>query len=107
MASQHNAFAWALMKSSEDRSVNIGNPVEYTARDIAQTVAELSGSESELVYEPLPKRGDPKRRCQQVSRAREVLGWEPRLPARDDLGQTLDWFAQRLDSSQKAVTTGR
>jgi dTDP-glucose 4,6-dehydratase len=95
------------MKSSEDRFVNIGNPAEYAARDIAQTVAELSGSESELVYEPLLKRDDPKRRCPRVSRAKEVLGWEPRLPARDGLGQTLDWFAQRLDSSQKAVTTGR
>lgn len=70
-------------------------------------VVETSGGESEPVYEPLPKGGNPKRRCPQGSRAKEVLGWEVRLPAREGLKRTLDWFARRLDSSQRAATTGR
>jgi dTDP-glucose 4,6-dehydratase len=85
-----------LMKSRESRPVNIGNPVEYTVGEIAKMIIELSGSESELVYEPLPE-DDPKRRCPErcpeVSRAREVLDWEPRVPAREGLERTLEWFA--------------
>jgi dTDP-glucose 4,6-dehydratase len=80
-----------LMKSLESRPVNIGNPVERTVRDIAEMVIELSGSESEMVHESLPK-DDPKRRCPDISRARESLGWEPRVPAREGLKRTIEWF---------------
>ncbi len=96
-----------LMNSSERGPVNIGNPQEYTVRGIAEMIVELSGSESELVYEPLPQEDDPKRRCPEISRAREVLGWEPRVPAREGLKTTMDWFAQRSESSRKAATTGQ
>jgi dTDP-glucose 4,6-dehydratase len=82
-----------LMRSSESRPVNIGNPVEYTVREIAEMVVKLSGSGSEIVYGPLP-RDDPKRRCPDISRAREVLGWEPRTPAAEGLEKTLTWFAR-------------
>jgi dTDP-glucose 4,6-dehydratase len=81
------------MRSSESRPVNIGNPVEYTVREIAEMVVKLSGSGSEIVYGPLP-RDDPKRRCPDISRAREVLGWEPRTPAAEGLEKTLTWFAR-------------
>ena len=80
-----------LMKSLESRPVNIGNPVERTVRDIAEMVIELSGSESEMVHESLPK-DDPKRRCPDISRARESLGWEPRVGAREGLKRTIEWF---------------
>jgi nucleoside-diphosphate-sugar epimerase len=82
------------MKSSEIRPVNIGNPQEHTVREIAEMVIELSGHEGELVHEPLPE-DDPKRRCPDIGRAREVLDWEPRVPAREGLKRTLDWFAGR------------
>jgi dTDP-glucose 4,6-dehydratase len=85
-----------LMQSSETRPVNIGNPVGYTVGVIAGMVVELSGSESEISYEPLPE-GDPKRRypdCPDISRAREALGWEPQTPARKGLEKTLAWFAR-------------
>jgi dTDP-glucose 4,6-dehydratase len=81
-----------LMKSFESRPVNVGNPVEYTVREIAQIIIEMSGNGSELVYEPLPQ-DDPKRRCPDISRAKEVLGWEPRVPAREGLKKTFEWFA--------------
>lgn len=82
-----------LMNSMESRPVNIGNPVEHTVREIAQMVMEISGSRSELVHEPLPE-DDPRRRCPEISRAREVLGWEPRTPVREGLEKTLGWFAR-------------
>ena len=88
-----------LMRSDATRPVNIGNPKEMSVREVAELVielsAELSGGSSELVYEPLPE-DDPKRRCPDITRAREVLGWEPYVPARDGLKKTLAWFAVKL-----------
>ncbi len=83
-----------LMRSSEVRPVNIGNPVEYPVREIAGMIVELSGGGSGILHEPLPE-DDPRRRCPDISRAREVLGWEPRTPAREGLQKTLSWFARR------------
>jgi dTDP-glucose 4,6-dehydratase len=82
---------YRLMQSDEGRPVNIGSPVEYTVREIAEMVIELSGSHSEIVYQPLPG-DDPRRRCPDISRARETLGWEPRTPAIEGLKKTLAWF---------------
>ena len=90
-----------LMKSVEQRPVNIGNPVEYTIREVAELVLELSGSPSELVQKPLPE-DDPKQRCPDISRAREVLGWEPRVPAQEGLELTLEWFAKRTRQARGA-----
>jgi len=81
-----------LMQSGENRPVNIGNPAEYSVREIAEMVIRLSGSRSEIVHEPLPE-DDPKRRRPDISRAREVLGWEPRVPVEEGLQKTLAWFA--------------
>src|SRR5918996_45762 len=63
-----------LMKSQESRPVNLGNPIEYTVREVAELVLQLSGSENSLAYEPLPA-DDPKQRCPDISRARKALGW--------------------------------
>jgi dTDP-glucose 4,6-dehydratase len=82
-----------LMQGHENRPVNIGNPVEYSVREIAEMVVELSGSRSEIVCGPLPE-DDPRRRCPDIGRAREVLGWEPRTPAAEGLKKTLAWFAR-------------
>jgi dTDP-glucose 4,6-dehydratase len=82
-----------LMQSEESRPVNIGNPVEHPVREIAEMIVSLSGSESEIVYRPLPE-DDPRRRCPDISRAREALGWEPRTPAPEGLRKTLAWFAR-------------
>ena len=83
-----------LMRSDETRPVNIGNPVEYTVREVAEMVLDLSGGAGGLVFEPLPE-GDPRQRCPDITRAREVLGWEPRIPAREGLKRTIDWFAEK------------
>jgi dTDP-glucose 4,6-dehydratase len=81
-----------LMKSEETRPVNIGNPAEYSVREVAEMIIELSGSQSQISYQPLPE-DDPKQRCPDITRAREVLGWEPQTPAREGLARTLTWFA--------------
>lgn len=90
-----------LMRSTETRPVNIGNPVEYTVREVAELILEISGSGSPLVCEPLPA-DDPKQRCPDITRAREVLGWEPRVSAREGLEATLRWFAARSGSTDSS-----
>ena len=71
--------------------VNIGNPIEFTIRELAETVIELSGSRSELVFEPLPS-DDPTRRRPDISLAKEKLDWEPKVMLREGLAKTIDWF---------------
>ncbi len=95
-----------LMQSAEQRPVNIGNPVEYTIREVADLVLELSGSPSEIVRKPLPE-DDPKQRCPDISRARETLGWEPRIPAEEGLARTIRWFAEREVGRRAGQRTGR
>ena len=95
-----------LMKSDERRPVNVGNPKERTVQEIAELVIELSGSESSIVSEPLPE-DDPKRRCPDIGRAREALGWEPRVGAREGLKKTLEWFAERAGRGQALRPAGR
>jgi len=83
-----------LMRSEETRPVNIGNPVEYSVREVAGLILELSGSASKLIYKPLPE-DDPKQRRPDIGRARTVLGWQPEVSAREGLSRTLKWFAGR------------
>ena len=95
-----------LMRSAEDRPVNIGNPVEYSVRQVAEMILEISGSQSGIVHEPLPE-DDPKQRRPDITRARETLGWEPRVPAEEGLKLTFEWFAQRLSPSEAAPPAGQ
>ena len=95
-----------LMRSPEDRPVNIGNPVEYSVRQVAEMILEISGSQSGIVQEPLPE-DDPKQRRPDITRARETLGWEPRVPAKEGLKLTFEWFAQRLSPSKAAPPAGQ
>jgi UDP-glucuronate decarboxylase len=71
--------------------VNIGNPVEFTIRELAEQVIQLSGSKSVLVERPLPD-DDPTRRRPDISLAKEQLGWEPTVPLAEGLKHTIDWF---------------
>jgi dTDP-glucose 4,6-dehydratase len=94
-----------LMRSSEGHPVNVGNPVEHTVKEIAGLILELSNSHSELVYEPLSQ-DDPKQRCPDITRAREVLGWEPRVAAAEGLSHTIGWFAERRARGEAERDTG-
>jgi dTDP-glucose 4,6-dehydratase len=95
-----------LMRSAEDRPVNIGNPVEYSVRQIAEMILEISGSQSGIVHEPLPE-DDPKQRRPDITRARETLDWEPGVPAKEGLKLTFEWFAQRLSPSEATPPVGQ
>jgi len=79
----------ALTESGEHEPVNIGNPNEFTLLELAETVRELTGSTSELVYAELPK-DDPQVRRPDITRARAILGWEPTVELRDGLRTTID-----------------
>jgi dTDP-glucose 4,6-dehydratase len=79
----------ALAESDYHLPVNIGNPVEYTLLQLAETVIEVTGSRSEIVYEALPV-DDPKVRQPDISKARELLGWEPKMELADGLKRTID-----------------
>ena len=71
--------------------VNIGNPVEFTIRQLAELVIEISGSKSKLVQRPLPE-DDPTRRRPDISLAKEKLAWEPKIELAEGLQSTIDWF---------------
>jgi dTDP-glucose 4,6-dehydratase len=83
-----------LMRSPETRPVNVGNPIAYTVKEVAALILKLLGSSSELVHLPLPA-GDPRQRCPDITRARDVLGWEPLVPAEEGLSRTIESFAER------------
>lgn len=73
--------------------INLGNPVEFTIRELAELVVEMTGSKSELVFRPLPQ-DDPMQRKPDITRARETLGWEPSIPLRQGLIKTIDYFSE-------------
>ena len=82
-----------LMRQEETVGpVNIGNPVETTIKELAETIVELTGSSSKIVYKPLPK-DDPKRRRPDITRARAVMGWEPAVSLRGGLAKTIEYFS--------------
>jgi UDP-glucuronate decarboxylase len=85
----------ALMDSGPEVTgpTNIGNPVEFTVRELAEKVIELTGSSSTLVKEPLPQ-DDPQQRQPDISRAKRELGWEPSVPLEQGLVKTIDYFRQ-------------
>ena len=81
----------ALFDSDIVEPVNIGNPDEFSMLELADLVREVAGSSSELVFEPLPI-DDPTRRRPDISRAKELLGWEPKIDLRAGLARTRDWY---------------
>jgi len=85
----------ALLDSSLTGPVNIGNPDERSMLDLARFVLEVTGSTSDVVFEPLPT-DDPTRRCPDISLARRELGWEPTTGLREGIERTIDYFAQKV-----------
>jgi UDP-glucuronate decarboxylase len=75
--------------------MNIGNPGEFTILELAQKVIELTGSNSQIVYRPMPE-DDPKQRQPDITQAREVLGWEPKVQLEAGLKKTIEYFVQSL-----------
>ena len=84
-----------LMESDVNEPVNIGNPHEMTIEAIAEAIIRLTGSSSRIVYRPLPE-DDPKVRQPDITRARTLLGWEPKVPLEEGLTKTLDYFRTQV-----------
>ena len=82
---------WRLAQSDERYPVNLGNPNEMTIREFAERIRRITGSASPLVELPLPE-DDPRQRRPDISKARRVLGWEPRVPLDEGLRLTVDYF---------------
>jgi dTDP-glucose 4,6-dehydratase len=84
-----------LMLSQENDPVNIGNPVEMTIKEIAETIIRMTGSTSKIVYKPLPT-DDPKQRRPDITRARTLLGWEPKVQLEEGLVKTIEYFRTKV-----------
>jgi len=84
-----------LMLSPENDPVNIGNPVEMTIKQIAETIIRMTGSTSKIVYRPLPT-DDPKQRRPDITRARTLLGWEPKVQLDEGLVKTIAYFRTKV-----------
>jgi dTDP-glucose 4,6-dehydratase len=87
-----------LMEVNTNEPVNIGNPHEVTIEEIARTIIKLVGSSSKLVYRPLPV-DDPKQRRPDITRARTLLGWEPKVGLEEGLLKTVGYFKSKLSQS--------
>src|SRR5680860_996012 len=83
----------ALLDSDYVGPVNIGNPIEFSVAELAETVLDVTGSSSSIVYEPLPV-DDPTRRRPDISLAERVLGWRPEIDLREGLARTYAWYAE-------------
>lgn len=87
-----------LMATSDEVTgpVNLGNPVEMTVKELAERVVHLTGSSSEIIYKPLPV-DDPTRRCPDISMARKLLDWEPKVQLDEGLSRTIDYFRRLMN----------
>ncbi|MFB3107847.1 MAG: GDP-mannose 4,6-dehydratase, partial [Candidatus Binatia bacterium] len=84
-----------LLKSDHHLPVNLGNPYEMTVLDFAKKVLELTGSKSSIIYRPLPQ-DDPQVRQPDIAKAKEILGWEPKVTLDEGLTKTIQYFRERL-----------
>jgi UDP-glucuronate decarboxylase len=86
--------------------INLGNPGEFTIAELADRVLAMTGSSSKIVHRPLPV-DDPQRRRPDITRARQLLGWEPKLPLEEGLALTIPWFAEQLQRVPARVGRAR
>jgi dTDP-glucose 4,6-dehydratase len=92
----------AMADSTETGPVNLGNPSEFTVRELAEMVLRITASDSGIEYHPLPA-DDPTRRKPDITRAVERLGWTPRIPLEEGSRRTVEWFRARPDELGRAA----
>ncbi len=93
---------WRLLNSAVEEPINIGNPHEMTVLEFGRFILSLTGSRSEITFSPLPV-DDPKTRQPDISQARELLDWEPKVPLESGLKETIEYFKQLMSSAQSAA----
>ena len=87
-----------LMLSTEHDPINVGNPVEMTIKQIAETIIKMTGAKSTIIYKPLPT-DDPKQRRPDITRARTLLNWEPKVQLEEGLVRTIEYFRTKVGAS--------
>ena len=97
---------YRLFMNGDHNPTNIGNPHEYTVKQLAELVVTLTGTKSPIVYEPLPT-DDPKVRQPDITRARTMLGWEPSVSVRDGLTRTIEYFSRYVGTPMLAPRSPR
>ena len=75
--------------------INLGNPKETSILELAQKIIQLTGSNSKIVFKPLPQ-DDPRRRCPDITKAKLILNWEPKISLEEGLKRTIEYFKQKL-----------
>jgi dTDP-glucose 4,6-dehydratase len=95
---------YRLFMKGDSKPTNIGNPDEYTVQQLADIVLELTGSSSTITRQPLPA-DDPKLRRPDITRARTTLGWEPKVPVREGVARTIEYFRRLLAESKLSART--
>ena len=88
-----------LLFSRENEPVNLGNPQEYSIQDFAKVILQVTGSRSRIVYQSLPT-DDPRVRKPDISRARAVLGWDPKVELKEGIGKTIAFFQKKLEEEK-------
>ncbi|HEY1213441.1 MAG TPA: SDR family NAD-dependent epimerase/dehydratase, partial [Bryobacteraceae bacterium] len=89
--------------SDEHLPTNIGNPVEWTILECAKEVLAITGSKSEISFQPLPQ-DDPKQRRPDITKARTLLGWEPKVMLHEGLGLSLPYFKSCVEAEKSAAS---
>jgi dTDP-glucose 4,6-dehydratase len=90
---------YRLFMRGDNEPTNVGNPNEFTVTQLAELVVELTGTQSQVEYKPLPQ-DDPKVRQPDITRARKMLGWEPRISLQDGVSRTIEYFRSTLVTPQ-------
>jgi dTDP-glucose 4,6-dehydratase len=83
---------WGLMRARTNEPVNLGNPHEFNILQLAKLVLKFTGAKSRIIFKPLPQ-DDPKQRQPDITRAKKVLGWQPRVELEEGLKKTIAWFS--------------
>jgi dTDP-glucose 4,6-dehydratase len=91
---------YRLANSDQSGPINIGNPTERTMLEFAQEIKALTNSTSEIVFEPLKTADDPKQRRPDITKAKTLLGWEPKVTLEEGLRQTIAYFSAKLEAQQ-------
>ena len=89
-----------LSQSDQSGPINVGNPTERTMLEFAQEIKRLTGSASEIVFEPLPTADDPKQRRPDITKAKTLLGWEPKVSLEEGLKRTIDYFKAKIEAQK-------
>ena len=93
---------YRLFLHGDHNPTNIGNPAEYTVRELADLIIELTGTSSVIKHEPLPQ-DDPRQRRPDITRARRMLGWEPTVPVREGVARTIEYFRSLMGTGRAAA----